>query len=121
MRRLWFDFRPAALFAVGLTASHTIIKKAYLREILEISALKLLLQPLVAFLILWVMPTNMRFGVSALVLCALPSGAFVYILAQEKGFYKAESAAIVIGCTILSLITLPFVFILCAKLWPGLT
>jgi len=78
-----------------------------LREVGWMAFLKLFFQPLVtAFLVFYIFDMDGFWATSAILLAALPTGALVFVTAQQnKVFIQRASAAIVVT-TLTSVITL---------------
>ncbi len=103
---------PCALFAIGLfmvgKAVHT-----GLTEVLWVSLLKLVAQPLITFWLAYrLLPLTAVEAASAVVLAALPTGALTFVLAQRYGVYLQRSVAVILISTLLSVATLSLLFIL---------
>ena len=97
---------PGALFALGLFLVGQSIRSS-LREVGWMAFLKLFFQPLVtAFLVFYIFDMDGFWATSAILLAALPTGALVFVTAQQnKVFIQRASAAIVVT-TLTSVITL---------------
>ena len=107
-------FIPCALFAAGLFISRCSVKG----EVKEISWLvfaKLLLHPLItAWLAFYVFELEGILPMIAVMQAALPSGVPVFVLAQHYDTFVSQSSAVIVVSTVISLLTLPVVFILLA-------
>ena len=107
-------FIPCALFAAGLFISSCSVKG----EVKEISWLvftKLLLHPLITgWLAFYVFELEGILPVIAVLQAALPSGVPVFVLAQHYETFVSQSSAVIVVSTVISLLTLPVVFILMA-------
>ncbi|MEL4438400.1 AEC family transporter [Shewanella algae] len=108
---------PCALFAIGMVlAKATRVRGAtrlpgpwQLAELFGINACKLLLQPLLAYLLLKAMGisgTNLQMGV---ILAALPTAASVYLLAQRYDTKAGVSAQGILVGTLITFISLPLI------------
>jgi malonate transporter len=103
---------PGGLFALGV-----MLRSAFrgLREgkipVSEISVAvvaKLALMPALAYLLTeFVFPMPPMWAAVTVTMCALPNAATVFVLTQQYKAYEAESTAIVVATTVLSLGTLP--------------
>ena len=83
-----------------------------LTEVVWVSALKLLAQPLVTYgLAYYLLPLTPVEAASAVVLSALPTGALTFVLAQRYGVYLQRSVAIIVISTVASLVTLSALFV----------
>jgi predicted permease len=102
---------PCALFAIGLF----MVGKSLTAGMTEVSwlvFLKLLVQPLVTWwLAFHVFTMDPVWAAGALVQSALPTGALVFVLAQQYGIYVQRSTAVIMVSTVLSLVTLSVLFV----------
>ncbi|MEQ8355859.1 MAG: AEC family transporter [Kiloniellaceae bacterium] len=102
---------PCALFAIGLF----MVGKSPTAGITEVSwlvFLKLLVQPLITWALAYhVFTMEPVWAAGALVQSALPTGALVFVLAQQYGIYVQRSTAVIMASTVLSLITLSALFV----------
>jgi len=105
-------FIPCALFAAGLFISGCSVKG----EVKEISWLvfaKLILHPLITWwLAFYVIELDGILASIAVLQAALPSGVPVFVLAQHYETFVIRSSAIIVISTVLSILTLPAMFIL---------
>jgi hypothetical protein len=103
---------PCALFAMGLfLVGRSMTTGA--GEISWLVALKLLVQPALTYLLAFeVLEMERLWGVSAVVLAALPTGALVFVLAQQYGTYSQRSTSAILASTVLSVFTLSALFAL---------
>lgn len=102
---------PAALFALGLFLVGKPIR-AGMREIAWITGLKLVVHPLLTWIIAVPLLGMAPFWAgSAVLLAALPTGALVFTLAQNYGIYVQRASAATLITTIVSVITVPIVLI----------
>jgi hypothetical protein len=107
-------FIPCALFAAGLFISQCSLK-GEVREISWLVAVKLLLHPLITWwLAFYVFELEGILPVIAVLQAALPSGVPVFVLAQHYESFVSRSSAVIVVSTVLSMLTLPVVFILLA-------
>jgi len=103
---------PCALFAIGLFMVGKSVTTG-LTEVVWVSALKLLAQPLVTFWLAYsVLPLSPVEAASAVVLSALPTGALTFVLAQRYGVYLQRSVAVIVVSTVASVVTLSALFVL---------
>jgi len=102
---------PGALFALGLS----LVGRSLAEQMGELSwlvALKLLVHPLLTWvLVTYVVEVEPFWAQSAVLLAAMPSGALVYVLAQQYGIYVQRSSAAILVTTILSVLTLSFLLV----------
>jgi predicted permease len=96
---------PCALFSIGLF----LVGKPVSTGLTEVSAmvvLKLILQPLLTFLLfLFVFPAEAGWIAVGVVMAALPAGANVFVLAQRYGVYIQRSSSVILLSTLLSVAT----------------
>ena len=100
---------PSALFAMGLF----MVGKSFrgdMKEIGFLTALKLLAHPLLAWAMLWLIPLDHDWAVALLVLAALPTGSLVFVLSSRYGVYTQRSTGVIIGSTLVSIVTLSLLF-----------
>jgi len=100
---------PSALFAMGLF----MVGKSFhgsRAEIGLLTALKLLLHPLLAFGMLMLIPLEQPWSDSLLVLAALPTGSLVFVLSNLYGVYTQRSTGVIIVTTFVSVVTLSLLF-----------
>jgi predicted permease len=102
---------PCALFAIGLF----MVGKSPTAGAAEVSwlvFLKLLVQPAITWLLAYrVFTMDPLWAAGALVQSALPTGALVFVLAQQYGIYLQRSTAAIMASTVLSLFTLSALFV----------
>jgi predicted permease len=103
---------PCALFALGLF----MVGKPITRGLPEVSWLafaKLILHPLVAWLIAAYLFALPDYAVRALVLvAALPTGALVFVVAQRYNVFVQRGSAAVLVSTVISILTISALMIL---------
>ncbi len=102
---------PCALFAIGLF----MVGKSFTAGMTEVSwlvLLKLLVQPLITWwLAFHVFTMEPIWAAGALIQSALPTGALVFVLAQQYGIYIQRSTAVIMISTVVSLATLSALFV----------
>ncbi len=102
---------PCALFAIGLF----MVGKSPTAGMTEVSwlvFLKLLIQPLVTWWLAYhVFTMEPVWAAGALILSALPTGALVFVLAQQYDIYVQRSTAVIMLSTVVSLVTLSALFV----------
>lgn len=97
---------PCALFAIGLFLGGRRLS-AKLGEVAWISALKLVAQPLLTWLLIEVaFPLDPYWAASALILAALPTGGLTFVVAQRYQVYVERTSAVILVSTVLSMATL---------------
>jgi hypothetical protein len=100
---------PAALFAMGLF----LVGKSFrgdMKEIGFLTALKLVVHPLLAWGMLLLVPLNDAWAKSLLVLAALPTGSLVFVLSSRYGVYTQRSTGVILASTVASVATLSLIF-----------
>ena len=101
---------PCALFAMGLFMVGRSVA-AGVPELAWVVAMKLLVQPVAAWLIAFeLLQLDPLWGTSAVVLSALPTGALVFVLAQQYGVYTQRASSAILISTVVSVVTLSAVF-----------
>jgi hypothetical protein len=97
---------PGALFALGLFLVGQKVT-AGLAEITWITFFKLIAQPVVTWVLAFhVFEMDLFWAVSAVLLAALPTGALVFVTAQQNGVYVQRASAGIVMSTVFSVITL---------------
>ncbi len=100
---------PAALFAMGLF----LVGKSFRGDIKEIgllTALKLVVHPLLTWGMLLLVPLDATWEKSLLVLAALPTGSLVFVLSSQYGVYTRRSTGVILASTLASVATLSLLF-----------
>ena len=102
---------PAALFAIGLFLAGTSLSHGLL-EVSWLVVLKLLIQPAITwFLAFRVFTLDPVWAAAAVVQSSLPTGALVFVLAQQYGVYVLRSPAVIMLSTVVSVFTLSFLLL----------
>jgi malonate transporter and related proteins len=97
---------PCALFAIGLFLAGRSLK-ADLVEVGWISALKLLVQPALTWVLtVTLFPMDPFWTGSAIILAALPTGALTFVVAQQYQIYVDRTSSAILVSTVLSVVTL---------------
>jgi hypothetical protein len=97
---------PGALFALGLFLVGQKVT-AGLGEVTWITFFKLIAQPALTWLLAFhVFDMELFWAVSAVLLAALPTGALVFVTAQQNGVYVQRASAGIVMSTVFSVITL---------------
>lgn len=103
---------PCALFALGLFLYGKPLK-AGIGEVGWLTACKLILQPVVTWIVaVPILGLEPFWANAAVILAALPTGATVFVVAQSYGIYVQRSSALILVSTVLSLATLSALFML---------
>jgi len=101
---------PCALFAMGLFLVGRTVT-AGPGEVGWLVAVKLLVQPALTYVLAFeVLAMDRLWAVSAVVLAALPTGALVFVLAQQYGTYTQRATSAILISTVLSVATLSALF-----------
>jgi predicted permease len=103
---------PCALFAIGLFISGQSVKKG-LHEAALITAIKLLVHPAIAWLLLAaVFEVEPLWAKVTILIAALPTGANCFVLAQRYNVFVAPTSATILLSTALSVVTVSLLLIL---------
>jgi hypothetical protein len=71
-----------------------------------------LVQPLITWLLAYhAFTMEPVWAAGALIQSALPTGALVFVLAQQYGIYVQRSTAVIMASTVISLVTLSALFV----------
>ncbi|WP_431856664.1 AEC family transporter [Azospirillum sp.] len=100
---------PCALVAIGLFLATREIR-APIGEIAWVVALKLLVHPLLCWLLIRTLfPMDAFWTASAMVLAALPTGALTFVVATQYRIYIERTSAAILVSTVVSVVTLSVV------------
>ncbi len=103
---------PCALFAIGLFISGQSVREG-LHEAALITAIKLLVHPAIAWLLLaTVFEVEPLWATVTLLIAALPTGANCFVLAQRYNVFVAPTSATILLSTALSVVTVSLLLIL---------
>ena len=110
---------PLAMFTVGVYLAQTDLVKMFGRRTLYlVSALRLLVIPMLSLLILSLLPSSMHVMKTVLlIVAACPVGSNVAVYAQLHGKDYPYAVETVIISTLLSIVTIPFILYLSTLLW----
>ena len=110
---------PLAMFTVGVYLAQTDLVKMFGRRTLYlVSALRLLVIPVLSLLILSLLPSSMHVMKTVLlIVAACPVGSNVAVYAQLPGKDYPYAVETVIISTLLSIVTIPFILYLSTLLW----
>jgi len=103
---------PCALFSIGLFMVGRSLR-AGLGEVGWLVVLKLVVQPAITWWLafrVFSMPPDL--AASAVILAALPTGALVFVLAQQYGIYVQRATSVILISTVVSVVTLSALFVL---------
>ncbi|MET3580597.1 putative permease [Mesorhizobium robiniae] len=96
---------PCALFAMGVTLALRPLNRIP-HELALIAALKLILHPLLCYVVLsWIGNFSETWMFSAVLLAALPTATNVFVIAQQYGVWVQRASASVLITTCLSVVT----------------
>ena len=103
---------PCALFAIGLF----LVGRSFTAGMGEVGWLvtvKLILQPALTWWLAYrVLTMEPVWAASAVIQAALPTGALIFVLAQQYGIYVQRSTAAIMISTVLSVLSLSVLFVL---------
>jgi predicted permease len=103
---------PCALFSIGLFMVGRSLR-AGLGEVGWLVLLKLVVQPAITWwLAVEVFDLPTEWATSAVILAALPTGALVFVLAQQYDIYVQRSTSVILISTVASVVTLSALFVL---------
>ena len=110
---------PLAMFVVGVYLAQTdMLRMIHRKELYLISAVRLLVIPIVSLLLLSLLPSSMlEMKTVLLIAVACPVGSNVAVYAQLHGKDYSYAVETVIISTILSIVTIPLVIYLSALIW----
>jgi predicted permease len=110
---------PLAMFTVGIYLAQTDIPGMLKRKSLGlISVVRLLAIPLIALLLLWLLPERMQEMRTVLLICAAcPVGSNVAVYAQLYGKDYPYAVETVVFSTVLSLASIPLITYLSSLIW----
>lgn len=101
---------PCALFAIGLFLAGQKVT-AGLGEIGWLAALKLVVQPAITWWLAYsVMSMDEPWAAAVVIQAALPTGALVFVLAQQYGIFVQRATATIMVSTVVSVVTLSLLF-----------
>ncbi|WP_290704597.1 AEC family transporter [Amphritea sp.] len=98
---------PVALFALGMSLSGLEVRRAGF-DLAWLSLVKLIIHPLATWGLALLLNLDPYWTASAVLLSSLPTGAMVYVLAQQYNTRVTLSSATIMVTTIFSVITLAF-------------
>lgn len=97
---------PTALFAMGMSLYGFPLRRGG-AEVIWLVLAKLVLQPLLTALLVYrIWPLEPFWADSAVLLAAIPTGATVFVLAQQYGRFEQRSAVVIVATTALSIVPL---------------
>jgi malonate transporter and related proteins len=109
---------PCAMFILGeriLNLKFSSMLKKHIRIGL---IAKLILMPMITFVVLIFLDVNPLWAASGLVLMSLPSAGSTYMLAVEKNVCIVESSELIIISTVVSLVSLTIIILAIPYIWP---
>lgn len=106
---------PGALFAIGLFLAGRPLA-ADRTEVAWVVGLKLVVQPMLAWLLIVLFfPLDPFWTGATLLLAALPTGALTFVVAQQYGVYVERSSQVILWSTVASLPSLSILLYLLAR------
>ena len=108
---------PVALFAVGLDLDFSVFNKNK-RAVLEISTLKLILMPILAWSFARFFDFSPQLTVAIVISSSIATAKCYYALVKQKNRYPDMAAASVVGTTAFSLITFTIILYLLHQSFP---
>lgn len=108
---------PVALFSLGLSLYGLSFRGNSL-QLGWMTGLKLVVHPLMAFLIVQAVELEPFWAASVVLMSALPTGAMVFVLAQQYDRRVDLASSTILSTTVLSVITLALILPL-IKVWAG--
>ena len=113
---------PCALFAIGLFLASrklgTLLGGRKLIEVAWLVAVKLVLQPLLTWVLGVYLGLEPFWLAAAVILAALPTGALTFVIATNYGVYVERTSAVILASTVASVITLSIVMVAFAGVRP---
>ena len=102
---------PCALFAIGLFLAGQRLTDG-LGDALWISSLKLILQPLITWLLIDAFfPMDPYWRAAAIVLAALPTGGLTFVMASRYNVSVGDTSAAILISTLISIVTLSVILL----------
>lgn len=102
---------PCALFAIGLFMVGRSLRSG-LGEVGWMVVVKLAIQPAIAWWLAYkVFTMPPVWAASAVILAALPTGALVFVLAQQYNLYVQRTTSVILLSTVISVVTLSALFV----------
>ena len=110
---------PLAMFTIGIYLAQTdIIKMIRKVSLYRVSAIRLVVIPMVTLLLLWFLPNDlMEMKTAILIASACPVGSNVAVYAQLHGKNYPYAVETVVISTIISIITIPAVISIAGIIW----
>ena len=102
---------PCALFAIGLFISSQTLGKQVAEGSL-ISGIKLIVHPLVAWLLVTLFRVEPLWATVTILMAALPTGVNCFVLAQRYHVYVASTSATILLSTVVSVVTVSLLLVL---------
>lgn len=101
---------PCALFALGLFLVGKPIERHASAELGWVVALKLIVHPLIAFVLLQIVPIEQLWATVCMVMAALPTGGLVFVMALRYQMHVQRVSEAILVSTVLALGTLSALF-----------
>lgn len=112
------SFIPCALFAVGVELKSYKLHKNLLKAFI-IATTNLILCPIIAIAISYILNLSPIYSVALVILSAMPTAKSMYIYVGKYNLSNQETAATIMLTTFLGLITIPCFIYLSFFLWPS--
>lgn len=113
---------PCALFAIGLfLATRSLKTLVGGRKVVEVGWLisaKLILEPLITWGLAVYLGLDPFWVASSVILAALPTGALAFVLASNYKVFVERTSAVILGSTVISVLTLSAVMVAFADVRP---
>ncbi len=113
---------PCALFAIGLFLAtqsvNALMGGKRTVEATWLIALKLVAHPAATWAFAHLFGLDKFATAAATILSAMPTGALAFVVAQRYGIFVERTSAVILGSTVLSVITLSAVMILFGDIRP---
>jgi hypothetical protein len=113
---------PCALFAIGLfLATRSLKTLVGGRKFIEVGWLivaKLILEPLITWGLAVYLGLDPFWIAASVILAALPTGALAFVLASNYNIFVERTSAVILGSTVLSIVTLSAVMVAFADIRP---
>jgi malonate transporter len=109
---------PCALFAIG----QTLVGKRMFAEKIELGFIgfgKLILQPALMLLFIFIFHVSALWAACGFILAALPCATLIYVVAHKYKVYEQRASAYIFETTLISIITLAIAIAIAAYFWPN--
>ncbi len=107
-----------ALVALGMSADLGDIREGG-AETVGLSAVRMVVAPTIALGLALALGTSDLRSAAFVVLFALPTAKTVFVLSEQSGVFRRETAGVVALTTVSSLVMLPVWIVICDQVWPS--